>query len=125
MIQGEADDLIRRVENLEIKQLHAQKEKIKNREQRIRLIGKDQLYSKSPEDIVIEKEERRPLQQAINCVIDKFTRRRDEAFTLHECGYTNTDIANIMGVSRYVVGRELKAAEQELRNHLKEDKSIG
>ena len=91
MIQGEANDLIRRIENLEIKQLHAQKEKIRNREQKIRLIGRDQLYSKSPEDIVIEKEERKPLQRAIQNTIDKFTERRDNAFSLHECGYKNTE----------------------------------
>lgn len=90
MIQGEANDLIRRIENLEIKQLHAQREKIRNREQRIRLIGRDKLYSQSPEDIVIEKEERIPLQRAINTTIDKFTERRDNAFSLYEQGYKKT-----------------------------------
>jgi len=125
MIQGEANDLIRRIENLEIKQLHAQREKIRNREQRIRLIGRDKLYSQSPEDIVIENEERKPLQRAIANVTDKFTKRRDNAFSLHECGYKNTEIADIMGVSRYIVGREIQIAEKELRERLKEDGYVG
>lgn len=121
MIQGEANDLIRRIENLEIKQLHAQREKIRNREQRIRLIGRDKLYSQSPEDIVIEREERTPLRRAIDTTIDKFTERRDNAFSLYEQGYKKTEIADIMGVSRHIVGREIRIAEQELRDRLTED----
>ena len=62
MVKGEADDLIRRIENLELKQLHAQKEKIKNREKKIRLIGADKLYTHSPEDLVIEAEEKKPIK---------------------------------------------------------------
>ena len=79
------------------------------------------MYSKSPEDIVIEKEERRPLQRAINTAINKFTQRRDNAYALHECGYKNTEIADIMGVSRYIVGREIQQAEKQLREQLTED----
>lgn len=121
MIQGEANDLIRRIENLEIKQLHSQREKIRNREQRIRLIGRDRLYSQSPEDIVIEKEEQQPLRRVIEDAINQFTLRRDNAFSLYEQGYKKTQIADIMGVSRYVVGREIQIAEQELRDRLMEE----
>ena len=121
MIEGEANDLIRRIENLEIKQEHAQKEKVRNREKRIRMIGRDKLYSRSPEDIVCEEEERKPLKNSIEETLDKFTDRRSNAYSLHEQGYKNVEIADIMGVSRFVVGREIKGAEEELRNKLMED----
>lgn len=115
MVKGEADDLIRRIENLELKQLHAQKEKIKNREKKIRLIGADKLYTHSPEDLVIEAEEKKPIKDSVNSVLDKFPERRDSIFALHEQGYKKVQIAKILGISRYIVGREIKKAENELK----------
>ena len=100
---------------------HAQKEKIKNREKRIRLIGRDKLYSRSPEEIVIDEEERRPLRNTIDSVIDSFTQRQERAFSLYEQGLKKVDIAKEMGTSRYVVTREIKEAEQELKRRLVEE----
>ena len=121
MIQGEANDLIRRIENLELKLLHNQKEKAKNRQEKIRLIGRDKLYVMSPEDIVVENERISPYRKSIQSVEDKFPPRRNKAFSLHECGLKNVEIAKEMGVSRYIVGREVNRAEQELRDQFTED----
>ena len=101
--------------------LHSQKEKIRNREQRIRLIGRDRLYTHSPEDLLIEKEEQRPMRESIQSTLDKFTERREKIFSLHEQGYKHVEIAKMMGISRFIVGREVKIAEEELKKRLTED----
>ena len=106
------------MENLEIKLEHSQKEKIKNREKRIRVIGRDKMYTHSPEEIIIEEEEKNRLHKSIQSTIDKFTTRRDKIFALHEQGYKNVEIAKMLGISRHIVGREVNKAEDELRNKL-------
>ena len=75
----------------------------------------------SPEDILIEKERIRPYRDSIQTATDKFPPRRERAFTLHELGLKNVEIADEMGVSRHIVGREIKGAEQELREQFTED----
>jgi len=85
------------------------------------MIGRDRLYTMSPEDILIEKERIRPYRDAIQSATDKFTPRRERAFTLHELGLKNVQIADEMGVSRHIVGREIKRAEEELREQFTED----
>ena len=85
------------------------------------MIGRDWLYTKSPEEIVIEQEERRPLQNSVQSALNKFPRRRDEAFSLYEQGNKKVEIADMMGVSRFVVGREIKEAERQIREQLAED----
>ena len=57
MVEGEADDLIRRIEELERKQLQAQAKSSSRRREKIRLVGMDKLYTHGPEEIVIEQEE--------------------------------------------------------------------
>lgn len=79
------------------------------------------MYSHSPEDIVIEQEERKPLQQSIQAAFSRFPNRREQIFSLHECGYKNVEIADLLGVSRHIVGREVSKAEEELRDKFTED----
>ena len=61
MINGEADDLIRRIEALEYKLLRSQKERIKLREEKIRVIGRDKLYTMSPENYIVLKEKNKSI----------------------------------------------------------------
>jgi len=68
---------------------------------------------------VIEREENIPLRRTIQSTLDKFSDRRDRIFSLHEQGYKNVEIAKMMGLSRFIIGREIKLAEQELRKQLK------
>lgn len=59
------------------------------------------------------------MRESIQSTLDKFTERREKIFSLHEQGYKNVEIAEMMGLSRFIVGREIKLAEQELRKQLK------
>ena len=79
------------------------------------------MYSHSPEDIVVEQEDRKPLQESIQSAFSKFPDRRDRIFSLHECGYKNVEIAEMLGISRHIVGREVNRAEQELKDKFTED----
>lgn len=120
MIQGEANDLIHRIEHLEHNQLRAQAAKVKHREDKIRVIGSDKLYTHSPEDIVIERLERKRISNAEKKVLNNIPIRSQRFYFLRDIGLNYTDIAKVFDLHRTTVSRELKKVNDNLKKEFKE-----
>lgn len=112
MIEGEADDLIKRIELLEFKLERAQKEKARTRKEKIRLIGRDKLYTKSPEDIIVEDIMRSKFNAFEESTRDKMSNRTRQVYDLNDIGKKQIDIAKELGVSQPTVHRELNTAKK-------------
>ena len=118
MIQGEANDLIHRIEHLEINQLRAQGVKVKNRTDKIRLIGKDMLYSRSPEEIAIDNIDKEEIAKAEAEVIKRLSKRCRNVYFLREIGMSQSEIGEMVGVNKSTVCRDLKKANTLLKDTL-------
>lgn len=118
MIEGEANDLIRRIEVLEYKLLRSQKEKIKLREDKIRVIGRDKLYTMSPEDYLIIKEMHKPIINAEERVYKRLPDRTRQIYLLKEQGLTQEEIAKRFNIHRSTVSREIKRAVNALKKEI-------
>lgn len=120
MINGEADDLIRRIEALEYKLLRSQKERIKLREEKIRVIGRDKLYTMSPENYIVLKEKNKSILQAEDRAFNTLPERTKRIYLLKEQGLTQQEIANKFNVHRSTISREIKrtinALQKEINN---------
>ena len=118
MIEGEANDLIHRIEHLEHNQLRAQVAKVKNRTDRVRVIGSNRLYTHSPEDIVIEKIYREKIQEAENNVLKRLSIKDREIYFLRDIGLYHKDIAKITNLCRSSITKKLIYTNKELRKEL-------
>lgn len=118
MIEGEANDLIRRIEVLEYKLLRSQKEKIKLREDKIRVIGRDRLYTMSPEDYLIIKEMHKPIINAEERVYKRLPDRTKQIYLLKEQGLTQEEIAKRFNIHRSTVSREIKRAVNAFKKEI-------
>ena len=118
MIEGEANDLIRRIEVLEYKLLRSQKEKIKLREDKIRVIGRDKLYTMSPEDYLIIKEMHKPIINAEERVYKRLPDRTRQIYSLKEQGLTQEEIAKRFNIHRSTVSREIKRAVNAFKKEI-------
>lgn len=118
MIEGEANDLIRRIEVLEYKLLRSQKEKIKLREDKIRVIGRDKLYTMSPEDYLIIKEMHKPIINAEERVYKRLPDRTRQIYLLKEQGLTQEEIAKRFNIHRSTVSREIKRAVNAFKKEI-------
>lgn len=118
MIQGEADDLIHRIEHLEHNQLRAQIVKVRNRMDRVRVIGSNRLYTHSPEDIVIEKIYREKIQEAENSVLKRLSEKDREIYFLRDIGLYHKDIAKMTNLCRSSITKKLINTNKELRKEL-------
>lgn len=118
MIEGEANDLIRRIEHLEWNQLRAQTAKVRHREDRIRVIGSDKLYTHSPEDIVIEKLDREQVSRAEDDVLKRLSKRSVGFYLLKESGLKYTDIGKMYNLHRSTVSRDIKRTIEMIRKEL-------
>lgn len=118
MIEGEANDLIRRIEFLEYKLLRSQKEKIKLREDKIRVIGRDKLYTMSPEDYLIIKETHKPIINAEERVYKRLPDRTRQIYLLKEQGLTQEEIAKRFNIHRSTVSREIKRAVNAFKKEI-------
>ncbi len=118
MIQGEANDLIHRIEHLEINQLRAQGAKVKSRVDRIRLIGSDRLYTKSPEDIAIENIDREEIRKAEEEALKRLSKRSKEIYFLREIGLPQSKIGELMSINKSTVCRDLKKTDTLLKDTL-------
>lgn len=125
MIEGEANDLIRRIERLEFNQLRAQGAKVKHREDRIRVIGSDKLYTHSPEDIVINNLDREQIANAEKKVLDKLSKRSLDFYLLKERGLKFTDIGKLYKIHRSTVSRSVKKTIETIKEGLEHIKSGG
>ena len=119
MIQGEANDLIHRIEHIEHNQLRAQGVKIKNRLDRIRVIGSDKLYTHSPEDVVIEKMDREQINRAEEKVLNRISPKSREIYFLREKGLLHREIAKILKSERSTITKSLTNIKKELYSELK------
>lgn len=119
MINGEADDLIWRIEKLERNQLKAQVAKVKHREDKIRVIGADKLYTHSPEEIVINKIEREKISNKEGEILNSLSKRSQSFYYLREQGLLHKEIARIFNVSRRTVGMDLQKTRNKLKEGLK------
>lgn len=118
MIEGEANDLIKRIEVLEYKLLRSQKEKIKLREDKIRVIGRDKLYTMSPEDYLIIKEMHKPIINAEERVYKRLPDRTKQIYLLKEQGLTQEEIAKRFNIHRSTVSREIKRAVNAFKKEI-------
>ena len=118
MIEGEANDLIRRIEVLEYKLLRSQKEKIKLREDKIRVIGRDKLYTMSPEEYLIIKEMHKPIINAEERVYKRLPDRTRQIYLLKEQGLTQEEIAKRFNIHRSTVSREIKRAVNAFKKEI-------
>lgn len=118
MIEGEANDLIRRIEVLEYKLLRSQKEKIKLREDKIRVIGRDKLYTMSPEDYLIIKEMHKPIINAEERAYKRLPDRTKQIYLLKEQGLTQEEIAKRFNIHRSTVSREIKRAVNAFKKEI-------
>ncbi len=115
MIQGEADDLIHRIEHLEHNQLRAQGVKIKRREDRVRVIGSDMLYTHSPEEIVINKIDKERVRMAEDSVLKRLSPRHQNIYMLKEQGYLHREIADELNLERSTVTKNLLYTKRKLQ----------
>ena len=115
MIQGEADDLIHRIEHLEHNQLRAQGVKIKRREDRVRVIGSDMLYTHSPEEIVINKIDKERVRRAEDSVLKRLSPRHQNIYMLKEQGYLHREIADELNLERSTVTKNLLYTKRKLQ----------
>ena len=107
MIQGEADDLIHRIEHLEHNQLRAQTVKVRNRTDRVRVIGS-----------IIEKIYKERIQEAENNVLKRLSDKDREIYFLRDIGLYHKDIAKITNLCRSSITKKLIHANKELRKEL-------
>ena len=119
MKEGEADNLIRRIEALEYKLERAQKEKARTRKEKIRLIGRDRLYTQSPEDVIVEREMRNKFENFESKVRDTLLERTRQVYDLHDIGTKQKDIASQLGISQPTVHREITTAKKVMEENFK------
>ena len=120
MIQGEANDLIHRIEHLEHNQLRAQGVKVKNRLDKIRVIGSDRLYTHSPEDIVIEKIDKEQINKAEEMVLNRISKRSVRAYFLKQEGNSYKNIGDVLGIDKSTACRDVHKIKKDLRSAFKE-----
>ena len=125
MIEGEANDLIHRIEHLEWNQLRAQQVKVKNRKDRIRVIGKDMAYSRSPEDIVVEKIDREEIRNAELNALKRMSKEDREIYDLREKGLLQREIAELKNVHRSTITKKLGNINEELKKEFEQIKERG
>ena len=116
MMQGEADDFIRRIEALEYKLERAQKEKARTRKEKIRLIGKDMLYTRSPEDVVIDSLMHSKFDNFEEKARNSLPERTKQVYDLNELGLRQVEVARQLGISQPTVHREIQRAKEILKD---------
>ena len=117
MMGREADEFIQRIELIEYKLERAQKEKARTRKEKIRLIGKDMLYTRSPEDVVIDNMMRSEFDTFEEQVRDSFGERTKQVYDLDDIGLKQKEIAEQLGISQPTVHREIKKAKNKLKEN--------
>ena len=122
MIQGEANDLIYRLERLAYYEKLAQAVKIKRREDKVRVMGSDKLYTQSPEDIVINKLDKEQIRRAEEKALAKVSERRKDAYFLNELGLTQKEIGEIHDVNQSTICRDIDIVNKHLKEELEEIK---
>ncbi len=120
MTREEADEFIRRIETLEYKLERAQKEKVRTRKEKIRMIGRDKLYTRSPEDIVIEQMSKRKFNALEDSIRNSMSERTKQVYDLNELGVKQVDIARQLGISQPTVHREIKSAKNAIKDSYKQ-----
>lgn len=117
MIQGEADDLIERIEKLERSLIRAQRVKITRRAQKIRLTGNDKIFHISPEDMVLHKMDKKKINNAEAKVLREATPRSRDIYYMREDGFKLKDISEKCQIHWSNVSRDFG----KTRNKLKEE----
>ena len=115
MVEGEADDLIRRIEELERKQLQAQAKSSSRRREKIRLVGMDKLYTHGPEEIVIEQEEKEEWRRKNRRVLRKLPPPQGYIYARRIEGFTQVEISKELKVSQTTVSRRMGEATQTIK----------
>ena len=125
MIEGEAKDLIHRIEHLEHNQLRAQAVKVRNRLDKIRVIGSDRLYTRSPEDIVIDELDKQEIRDAEERVLKRISNKSKEIYLLRDDGLYHKDIASILNAERSTITKNLLSTKAKLRKEFEVIKNGG
>ena len=123
MIQGEADDLIKRIRLLEGREELAQRTKGGRINQRIRLTNSDRVYSRSPEEVAIHNLYKQKVNKAERKFFDDLSARSKEIYNRREQGDKFTDIGKVVGLHISNVSRNYYKSLSELREELK--KTLG
>lgn len=118
MIEGEADDLIRRLEAVAKKEELAQRVKCDRLVQRIKIANNDYLYSHSPEEIAIRNIYRDKVNRAEKKVMDELSARSREIYGLRDIGEKLKDIGAIYGIHVSNVSRDYYKSIDKLREEL-------
>ena len=119
MVKGEADDLIKRLHKLAVKEELAQRGKVIRRNQRVRMCNNDQLYSRSPEDIALRNIYREKINRAEKRVMDNLNIRSKQIFELRDQGEKLTDISKIIGLHISNVSRDYSKTIEKLKEEFK------
>ncbi len=118
MVEGEADDLIRRLEAVAKKEELAQGVKSDRLVQRIKIVNNDYLYSHSPEEIAIRNIYRDKVNRAEKKVMDELSARSREIYGLRDIGEKLKDIGAIYGIHVSNVSRDYYKSIDKLREEL-------
>lgn len=117
MMEHEADDFIRRIEALERKQELAQREKSRRLYNKIRLVGKDKLYTMSPVDVLLSWETKVPVDHGEQRAVHDMTRRQERIYDMYCRGMSQTSISLVLGIHQSTVSRDIA----KIRTILKEN----
>lgn len=118
MVDGEADDLIRRLEAVAKKEELAQRVKSDRLVQRIKIVNNDYLYSHSPEEIALRNIYRDKVNRAEKKVMDELSARSREIYGLRDIGEKLKDIGAIYGIHVSNVSRDYYKSVDKLREEL-------
>ena len=118
MIQGEADDLIRRIRCLERKEDLAQRVKGDRLAQRIKIVNCDKLYSQSPETTALNN----IYKQKVNRVEEKFVKelpkKNREIYNMRDQGEKFTNISKVVDIHVSNVSRNYYKSIEKLKEEL-------
>lgn len=83
------------------------------------MIGRDRLYTQSPEDVIVEREMRNKFENFESKVRDTLLERTRQVYDLHDIGTKQKDIANQLGISQPTVHREIATAKKVMEENFK------
>ena len=118
MVQGEADDLIRRIRALEYREELAQQVKGERIKQRVRIVNNNKLYSRSPADIAINNIYKERINRAEKKILDGLSERSRTIYDMKEHGSSFTEIGKIINLHVSNVSRDYHKSVDQLKEEL-------
>lgn len=116
MMEGEADEFIRRIRALEYREDLAQRVKNDRITQRIRIVNSDHVYSRSPESVALQNIYKQKVNKAEKKIIDGLNDKSRTIYDMKENGARFTEISKIIGIHISNVSRNYYKTTTKLKD---------